>query len=241
MSTCRTRSPTPCRDAQLPVSSICQTALEQAVRDVTSLRATDQPPTPGGHLGLFNRFTPRAREALLTHAQNAARAVPHDSIGPEHVLIGILDEGQNLAIRVLESLDVAPAVLRAEIVGSLHETTQGAPDQLPFTPETKRALELTTKEAFALGHNYVGCEHLLLGVLALDKGIASQVLQRMGLELRMTRRAVVTALAGVVHAQQNLPARPVTSADAAQILERLEAIEEHLLDLGRSRSSGSPE
>ena len=122
------------RDAQLPVSSICQSALERAVRDVTSLRATDHPPTAGAELGLFNRFTPRAREALLTHAQNAARAVPRDYIGPEHVLIGILDEGQNLAIRVLESLDVAPAVLRSEVVGSLHEPIQGVPSQMPFTP-----------------------------------------------------------------------------------------------------------
>ena len=194
------------------MSAICQTALEQAVRDVTSLRATDQPPTPGGQLGLFGRFTPRAREAVLTHAQNAARAVPHDSIGPEHVLIGILDEGQNLAIRVLESLDIAPAV-----------SAPRSSDRSPSPPKASRAicrshprpsapLELTTKEAFGLGHNYVGCEHLLLGVLALDKGLASQVLQRMGLELRMTRRAVVTALAGVVHARHNLQAGPVTSA-----------------------------
>src|SRR5207302_5727779 len=94
------------RDAQVPVSAVCQNALERAVRDITSLRATDQPP-PEDHPGLgpLGRFTPRARRALAL-AEDAAREVPHNYVGTEHLLLGLIDEGGNLAIKVLESLDV---------------------------------------------------------------------------------------------------------------------------------------
>ncbi len=221
------------RDAQLPISAICQAALERAVRDVTSARGADEPPAadhPG--LGVFGRFTPRARQALALAGQ-MAKDVPHDSVGTEHLLVGVIDEGHNIALRMLESLEIEPADLRAEVVASMPAPTAAFEGQVPFAPLAKHALELTAKEALGLGHNYVGCEHLLLGLLATEEGLASQVMRRMGLELRTTRRALATVLPGVANTKQT--ARPTTSTTSVpaevtldQILRRLDAIERRL-------------
>jgi ATP-dependent Clp protease ATP-binding subunit ClpC len=217
------------RDAQLPVSGICQAALERAVRDVTSARAADEtPPEDRPGLGLFSRFTPRARQAV-TLAESAARQVPHNYVGTEHVLLGLIDERGNLALEVLASLDIGRVDVRAELVASMGPPTpEPLAAHLPFTRLAKRALELATKEALTLGHNYIGCEHLLLSLIATEEGLASQVLRRMGLELRTTRRAVVTALTGFVHPQQRDSAREQAPDALTQILRRLDALEQRL-------------
>ena len=223
------------KEAQVPVSAICQSALERAVRDVESARAHDQAPAddrPG--VGLFGRFTPRARGAVA-NAETCAREVPHNYVGTEHVLLGILDEGGNLALKILEASDIELADLRAELVASLGPGTERVDGHIPFTPLAKRALEATAKEALTLGHNYIGCEHLLLGVLGTEDGLGSQVLRRMGLELRTTRANTVKVLTGFVYAKQNPPSAapppPVISADKFdEILQRLVAIEEKLSD-----------
>jgi ATP-dependent Clp protease ATP-binding subunit ClpA len=218
------------RDAQLPVSGICQAALERAVRDVSSARGADQtPPEDRPGIGLFARFTPRARHAV-TLAERAARETSHNYVGTEHALLGIIDEGGNLALQVLASLDIEVVDLRAELVASMSPPAPDVgEDHLSFTPLAKRALESATKEALTLGHNYIGCEHLLLGLLATEDGLASQVLRRMGLELRTTRRAVVTALSGFVHARADDPStRPKTADAVDEILRRLDAIEQRL-------------
>jgi len=221
------------REAQIPVSAICQTALERAVREVTSARGSDVAPDENSAwLGLFGRFTMRARQAI-TLAQQAAREVPHNYVGTEHVLLGLLDEGGNLAIKVLESLDIEIADLRAELVASMGPATEAPAGEIPFTPTSKRVLELTAKASLSLGHNYIGCEHILLGLIEAEDGLASRVLRRMGVELRTTRRAVTTALSGFVHAVQNPPAQTAavaeTKPDALDlILQRLDAIESRL-------------
>jgi ATP-dependent Clp protease ATP-binding subunit ClpA len=215
------------KDAQVPVSAICQAALEKAVREVASMRGTTQaPPAQQATAGGFTRFTPRAR-ATIELAQDNARAVPHDHVDTEHLLLGVIDEGSNLALRVLASLDVEPADLRAELVASMPAGTTRVGGHIPFSPLAKRALELTVTEAQCLGHNYVGCEHLLLGLLSTEDGLASQVLRRMGLEVRTTRRAVVTALAGFVQARQDTPP---SQPGIDEILRRLDAIERRLSD-----------
>jgi ATP-dependent Clp protease ATP-binding subunit ClpC len=219
------------RDAQVPVSAVCQRALEQAVRDVSSLRATDQ--APADELlksGAYARFTQRARTSL-TRAEGIARDVPHSYVGTEHVLLGILDEGGNLAIKVLETLDIELADLRAELVASMGPPTAAAKGNIPFTPLAKQALEATSKESIGMLHNYIGCEHLLLGLLGTEKGLASEVLRRMGVELVTTRRAVTTALTGFVHARWEQASRPAPKPDGdavQQILQRLDAIEKRL-------------
>jgi ATP-dependent Clp protease ATP-binding subunit ClpC len=216
------------RDAQVPVSAICQSALERAVREVSALRGSGEAPLQPAH-GPFTRFTPRAR-AAVGHAQRQAKEHGHDDVGTEHLLLGVLDEGDNLAIKVLLALDVDPNDVRAELTGSLKARSErDVEQQPPFTRLAKKALESATKESVGLGHNYIGCEHLLLGLLCTENGLASQVLRRMGLELRTTRRAVVAALVGYlqVREQQSSQSSPAAST-LDEILRRLDAIERRL-------------
>jgi ATP-dependent Clp protease ATP-binding subunit ClpC len=215
------------RDAQVPVSAICQAALERAVRDVSALRGSDEAPAQEPAYGPFTRFTPRARTAIA-RAQSQARERHHDHVGTEHLLLGVLDEGDNLALKVLIALDLEPDDIRSELIASLPPASRCTTDHQPFSPDAKKALELTTKEALGLGHNYVGCEHLLLGLVATEDGLASQVLRRMGIELRTTRRAVATALSGYVHAREQDAPQASASSILAAILHRLEAIEQRL-------------
>ena len=225
------------KDAGIPVSAVCQVALERMVRDVAALRATDEATGRADH-GPFGRFTPRARRALdLSH--EAARRHGHAYVGTEHVLLGVLDEGTNLALKVLVALDVEPDDLRQELVASLGEAgAETVVGEQPLTPLAKDALEATTREALTFGHNYIGCEHLLLGLLATDEGLASVVLRRMGVERTSTRRAVTNVLLGVLHgmgqgrAPGAAPPAPTPDApDLAEVLQRLEAIEQRLGDL----------
>ena len=222
------------RDAQVPVSAICQSALERAVRDVESARAAEPPADDRPALGLFGRFTPRARGAMSL-AEKLAREFPHDFVGTEHVLLGVLEEGGNLALKMLETSDIEVADLRAELRASMPPATTRVEGHIAFTPLAKRALESTAKEALTLGHNYIGCEHVLLGLLGTEEGLASQVLRRMGLELRTTRATAVKVLAGFVHAKENppttAPAPPVIPESRLdEILQRLVAIEDRLKD-----------
>lgn len=240
------------REAQIPVSAVCQIALERAVSDVTALRASDQASTAEVTFGPFGRFTPRANKVMTLATEHAK-----GRLGTEHLLLGVIDEGTNLALKVLTSLDVEPADVRSELLASMEAgsgrapgsgsgssgggRTGAAPGDTPFTPLYKEALEAATKEALTFGHNYIGCEHLLLGVLATEDGLGSQVLRRMGVELRTTRRAVVTALSGLVHAREQGTGGGGSGGDASStdsatataldaILRRIEAIEQRLAD-----------
>jgi hypothetical protein len=190
------------RDVHIPVSAICQTALERAVRDATSLQATDEPPPEGRPgVGPFRRFTPRARKAMAL-AEEVARGIPHNYVGTEHVLLGVIDVGP---------------------------PTERPGSRIRFTPLAKKALESATSESRGMFHNYIGCEHLLLGLLATEDGLASQVLRRMGVELHTTRRAVITALSGFVQArQQQAKAEGDGDELLQEILRRLDAIERRL-------------
>ncbi|MBW3589173.1 MAG: ATP-dependent Clp protease ATP-binding subunit [Actinobacteria bacterium] len=220
------------RDAQVPVSAICQAALERAVRDVAALRASDSAPSEQSARGPFERFTPRAHQAIAL-AEKAAREQPNSQVDTEHLLLGILDEGGNLGLRLLTSLEIEVEDLRTELRASMTASGKVKADKkrLAFSPLAKKALEQTTLEALQLGHNYVGCEHLLLGLVATEEGLASQVLRRMGVELRTTRQAVMTALSGFIHAMANPPKPKSPTSDQAiveEILRRLESIEQKL-------------
>src|SRR3954462_11560930 len=129
------------REAQLPVSAICQAALERAVRDISSARATDNPPADEAPaFGMLGRFTARARQSL-TLAEAASREASHNYVGTEHVLIGLIDEGGNVGVQVLTALDVDPADLRAELVASMEPGASSPAGHIPFTPLAKRVLE----------------------------------------------------------------------------------------------------
>ena len=118
---------------------------------------------------MFERFTERARQVVVL-AQDEARALKHNYIGTEHILLGLLREEEGLAARVLESLDITVEEVRAQvarIVGQGDEVTTG---QIPFTPRAKKVLELALREALSLGHNYIGTEHILLALLEFENG-----------------------------------------------------------------------
>ena len=216
------------RDAQIPVSAVCQAALERAVRDVSALRSSDEAPdTEEPAYGAFSRFTGRARKSVML-AEVVARAHKHSYVGTEHLLLGVLEEGGNLALKVLRALDIETGDVRVELTGSLEPASDnGNGAAAPFTPLAKEVLEVANKEAMSFGHNYVGCEHLLLGLVAVEDGLASQVLRRMGVELRTTRRAVATALQDFIYAseQHATQAAPDT---VAELVRRIEALEQRL-------------
>jgi ATP-dependent Clp protease ATP-binding subunit ClpA len=219
------------KEAGVPVSAICQRALEQAVRRVTAIRETAL-----GNLdeaGLAARLphvTQRTRGVLLL-AVEQARAAGSAAVGSGHLLGGVLAEGGNLALHVLRAIEIEPERVGQALAGqSLAEpaTETAAADGLRFSQAAANALELAVTEATALGHNYVGCEHLLLGLIAEPDGAAGQVLRSLGAELRLTRRAVSAALAGYVHLRaQTSPADAPKQADAlTQLMRRIERLEQ---------------
>jgi ATP-dependent Clp protease ATP-binding subunit ClpA len=215
------------RDAAIPVSAVCQQALQRAVREVTAMReSTHRLPSDPDPASTFSRFTDRARSAMDLAKQQMIRR-GDATVGTEHLLLGILDEGENLALRALEALDVDPADVRAELEARL-SANRGQPpaagegaERSALDAQPRRALELATIEALTLGHNYVGCEHLLLGLAAEPDGIAGEVLRSMGVEHRIARRTVVTLLAGFVHGRSKLGGRPLEPPAVAKTLERI--------------------
>lgn len=204
------------KEAALPVSAICQRALEQAVRRVTAIRETALVDLDdAGLTARLPHFTARTRTALRL-AVDQARTESAAAVGTGHLLAGMLAEGANLALQVLRAVEIEPQALDADLAHrDLAEASYG-PDAPTgrFSPPAANALELAVTEATALGHNYVGTEHLLLGLIAEPDGAAGQMLRSRGAELRLTRRAVAAALAGYVHlrAQIGQPdaAGPVT-------------------------------
>jgi ATP-dependent Clp protease ATP-binding subunit ClpC len=143
---------------------------------------------------MFNRFTERARKVIIL-AKEEARRFNHDYIGTEHILLGLIREGEGVAAAVLQKLEVSLENIRLEIEKLVQPgpTTQIIGD-IPFTPRAKKALELAAEEARSLGHNYIGTEHLLLGLIREGEGIASQVLLNLGMDLNSVRNEVMGLL-----------------------------------------------
>jgi ATP-dependent Clp protease ATP-binding subunit ClpC len=143
---------------------------------------------------MFNRFTERARKVIIL-AKEEARRFNHDYIGTEHILLGLIREGEGVAAAVLQKMGVSLENIRLEVEKLVQPgpTTQIIGD-IPFTPRAKKALELAAEEARSLGHNYIGTEHLLLGLIREGEGIASQVLLNLGLDLNTVRNEVMELL-----------------------------------------------
>jgi ATP-dependent Clp protease ATP-binding subunit ClpC len=144
---------------------------------------------------MFERFTDRARRVVVL-SQEEARRLNHNYIGTEHVLLGLLQEEEGIAARVLSSLGVSLDETRDAVEEIIGHGTGSPADHIPFTPRAKKVLELSLREALQLGHNYIGTEHLLLGLLREGEGVAAQVLVRLGAELSQLRSAVIHALEG---------------------------------------------
>jgi Clp amino terminal domain, pathogenicity island component len=150
---------------------------------------------------MFERFTDRARRVVVL-AQEEARHLNHNYIGTEHILLGLIHEGDGVAARSLEALDISLEAVRTqvqEIVGHGDEAPTG---HIPFTPRAKKVLELSLREAMSLGHNYIGTEHILLGLIREGGGVAAQVLVKEGGSLDRVRQQVIQLLAGYAGAGQ---------------------------------------
>ncbi len=144
---------------------------------------------------MFERFTEQARQVVVL-AQDEARALKHNYIGTEHLLLGLLCEKEGLAARVLGELGVTVEPVRdqvARIVGQGDEVTTG---QIPFTPRAKKVLDLSLREALSLGHDYIGPEHILLGLVRENEGVGARILLDFGAEAEKIRDEVVRLLAG---------------------------------------------
>jgi ATP-dependent Clp protease ATP-binding subunit ClpA len=144
---------------------------------------------------MFERFTDRARRVVV-RSQEEARDLKHNYIGTEHILLGLLSEGQGVAAMALERFEMSPESVRKEVIASIGLGTQAPAGHIPFTPRAKKVLELALREALQLNHDYIGTEHILLGVLREGEGVGAQILKKHTVDLTMMRTTVLTMLQG---------------------------------------------
>jgi ATP-dependent Clp protease ATP-binding subunit ClpC len=144
---------------------------------------------------VFERFTEPARQVVVL-AQDDARALKHNYLGTEHLLLGLLREEEGLAARVLASLDVTVEEARAQVVRIIGRGDEVTTGQIPFTPRAKKVLELANREALSLGHDYIGTEHILLGLVRENEGVAARILLDFHADAETIRDAVIRMLGG---------------------------------------------
>jgi ATP-dependent Clp protease ATP-binding subunit ClpC len=188
---------------------------------------------------MFQKFTDRARRVVVL-AQEEARMLDHGYIGTEHLLLGLIREGDGVAARVLESLGISLPAARQEVEQIIGPGQQPPAGHIPFTPRAKKVLELSLREALQLGHHHVGTEHLLLGLIREGDGVAAQVMVKLGADLNRVRQQVIAELAsgppepgplpreGVAVSGMRVRPRPADLAERCQQLtdevERLRAL-----------------
>jgi len=198
---------------------------------------------------MFERFTDRARRVVVL-AQEEARMLNHNYIGTEHILLGLIHEGEGVAAKALESLGISLEAARQQVEEIIGQGQQAPSGHIPFTPRAKRILELSLREALQLGHNYIGTEHILLGIVCEGEGVAAQVLVRLGADSNRVRRQVIelsssTGLeATLMEARASRIASPWRLTDVMDHLrsieQRLAAIERHLgVTAGEADSGGT--
>ncbi|MET1153433.1 Clp protease N-terminal domain-containing protein, partial [Arthrobacter sp.] len=144
---------------------------------------------------MFERFTDRARRVVVL-AQEEARMLNHNYIGTEHILLGLIHEGEGVAAKALEFLGVSLNGVREQVQEIIGQGQQAPSGHIPFTPRAKKVLELSLREALQLGHNYIGTEHILLGLIREGEGVATQVLVKLGADLNRVRQQVIQLLSG---------------------------------------------
>src|SRR5688572_15472375 len=144
---------------------------------------------------MFERFTDRARRVVVL-AQEEARMLNHNYIGTEHILLGLIHEGPGVAAKALESLGISLEAVRSQVEEIIGQGQQAPSGHIPFTPRAKKVLELSLREALQLGHNYIGTEHILLGLIREGEGVAAQVLVKLGADLNRVRQQVIQLLSG---------------------------------------------
>src|SRR6476469_9271691 len=151
---------------------------------------------------VFERFTDRARRVVVL-AQEEARMLNHNYIGTEHILLGLIHEGEGVAAKALESLGISLDAVRQQVEEIIGQGQQAPSGHIPFTPRAKKVLELSLREALQLGHNYIGTEHILLGLIREGEGVAAQVLVKLGADLSRVRQQVIQLLSGYAGSKES--------------------------------------
>src|SRR5256884_3436725 len=154
---------------------------------------------------MFERFTDRARRVVVL-AQEEARMLNHNYIGTEHILLGLIHEGEGVAAKALESLGISLEAVRSQVEEIIGQGQAAPTGHIPFTPRAKKVLELSLREALQLGHNYIGTEHILLGLIREGEGVAAQVLQKLGADLNRVRQTVIQLLSGYTGGKEQVSA-----------------------------------
>jgi ATP-dependent Clp protease ATP-binding subunit ClpC len=144
---------------------------------------------------MFQRFTDRAR-CVVVLAQDEARRLSHNYIGTEHILLGLIHEGEGVGAKALESLGISLDAVRQQVEEIIGQGRQAPSGHIPFTPRAKKIMELSLRESQQLGHNYIGTEHILLGLIREGDGVAAQVLVKLGADLNRVRQQVIQLLHG---------------------------------------------
>ena len=158
-------------------------------------RSRGEPFPPREAVAVFERFTDRARRVVVL-AQEEARLLNHNYIGTEHILLGLIHEGEGVAAKALESLGISLEAVRSQVEEIIGQGGSSPSGHIPFTPRAKKVLELSLREALQLGHNYIGTEHILLGLIREGEGVAAQVLVKLGADLSRVRQQVIQLLSG---------------------------------------------
>src|SRR6195952_4315479 len=166
---------------------------------------------------MFERFTDRARRVVVL-AQEEARMLSHNYIGTEHILLGLIHEGDGIAAKALESLGVSLEAVRAQVEEIIGQGQQAPSGHIPFTPRAKKVLELSLREALQLGHNYIGTEHILLGLIREGEGVAAQVLHKLGADLNRVRQQVIQLLSGYQGKETASAGAPAEGAPSSSLV-----------------------
>ena len=191
---------------------------------------------------MFERFTDRARRVIVL-AQDEAKLLNHNYIGTEHILLGLIHEGEGVAAKALESLGISLDAVREQVQEIIGQGQQSPTGHIPFTPRAKKVLELSLREALQLGHNYIGTEHILLGLIREGEGVAAQVLVKLGADLNRVRSTVLQLITGYQGREASMSGAPETGPEKgnSQILDQFgrnltQAAREGKLDpvIGRS-------
>jgi ATP-dependent Clp protease ATP-binding subunit ClpC len=199
---------------------------------------------------MFERFTDRARRVVVL-AQEEARRLNHNYIGTEHILLGLLSEGEGVAAKALEELGIGLDAIRQQVVEIIGRGAQFPGGHIPFTPRAKKVLELSLRESLQLGHEYIGTEHILLGLIREGEGVAAQVLTRLGVTKDRVQHQVMKLLRELPASERMPGGEPVSRSTARvgsraqldEIMQRLDTISERLstierrLGLGEGRAS----
>ena len=169
---------------------------------------------------MFERFTDRARSVVVL-AQEEARMFKHNYIGTEHILLGLAHEGEGVAAKALEAMGVSLAAARSQVEAIIGRGQAEPTGHIPFTPRAKKVLELSLRESLQLGHNYIGTEHILLGLIREGEGVAAQVLQKLGADLNRVRQQVIHLLPGHGGEPMAVAAESPMGSDPRQILPEI--------------------